>query len=293
MQILISKGWEDYQLIDSGNGFRLEKFGAYTIVRPDPQAIWKPTLSEKEWEKAAVSFKRTKADSGIWEYKKRLPEKWKMKYKDLSFWARLTSFKHTGVFPEQSLQWDFIQEKIQTRKDQPSILNLFGYTGIASLAAAAAGAKVTHVDASRPSVSWARDNQAVSNLNDKPIRWILDDAVKFVEKEIRRGNTYDGVIMDPPVYGHGPTGQIWKFNEDFPKLMETVSKVLSKNPLFVIVNAYAISSSSLMLENVFKDYLPKSLPAGRQGKIEVGELALEEKTSKRLLSTGIFGRWSK
>lgn len=311
MNILISKGWDDYQLLDSGNGFRLEKFGKYTIVRPDPQAIWKPILSEKDWEKAAVSFKRTKADSGIWEYKTRLPEKWKMTYKDLSFWARLTSFKHTGVFPEQSLQWDFIQEKIQERKtsyssseaeastesrsqfstssnnnSQPSILNLFGYTGIASLAAAAAGAKVTHVDASKPSITWARDNQKLSGLEEKPIRWILEDAVKFVEREHRRGNTYDGIIMDPPVYGHGPTGQIWKFNDNFPKLMEDVSKILSPKPLFVIVNAYAISSSALMLRNVLNDYLPN-------GTTEVGELCLEERAGKRLLSTGIYARWYK
>ncbi len=294
MQILISKGWNDYQLIDSGNGFRLEKFGTYTIVRPDPQAIWKPTLSSNEWEKAAVSFRRTNADSGIWEYRTRLPEKWKMSYKHLSFWARLTAFKHTGVFPEQSLQWDWIEEKVRNAEVQkstnpkiPNILNLFGYTGIASLAAAAAGAKVTHVDASRPSIAWARDNQKLSGLEDKPIRWILEDAVKFVEREIRRGNTYDGVIMDPPVYGHGPTGQIWKFNENFPLLMEQISKILSPKPLFVIVNAYAISSSAIMLENVMGDYLNKF-----SGIIEVGELCLEESAGKRLLSTGIFARWS-
>ncbi|HEX7042904.1 MAG TPA: class I SAM-dependent methyltransferase [Patescibacteria group bacterium] len=345
MQILISKGWQDYQLLDSGNGMRLEQFGPYLTARPDPQAIWKPSLSEKEWLDADVRYIRTQNDKGIWKFKRHIPEKWKMSYKNLSFWARLTSFKHTGVFPEQSLQWDFIDEQIkkniksyssnEMRSSQPSVsnnkeethtrggikfseralapansmgvknnfaqpseenfnsdlstpqvLNLFGYTGIASLAAAESGAKVTHVDASKPSITWARDNQDLSKLNDKPIRWILDDAVKFVEREIKRGNTYDGVIMDPPVYGHGPTGQIWKFNENFPRLMENVSKILSKNPLFVIVNAYAISSSALMLENVMEDFLPK-------GRIEVGELCLEEKTSKRLLSTGIFARWSK
>lgn len=314
MQILISKGWKDYELIDSGNGMRYERFGPYRTVRPDPQAIWQPTLPQKEWQSADVLFERTRDDKGIWKFKRHIPEKWKMTYKDLSFWARLTSFKHTGVFPEQSLQWDFIQNiiankmkesqnghpgvtmtTIGSRKTdsiaslqndkQPSILNLFGYTGIASLVAAAAGAKVTHVDASKPSITWARDNQSLSKLENKPIRWILEDAVKFVEREERRGNFYDGVIMDPPVYGHGPTGQIWKFNENFPKLMENVSKILSKNPLFVIVNAYAISSSAIMLENVIKDFLPK-------GTIDVGELCLEESASKRLLSTGIFARWS-
>jgi 23S rRNA (cytosine1962-C5)-methyltransferase len=166
-----------------------------------------------------------------------------------------------------------------------NVLNLFGYTGIASVVAASAGAKVTHVDASKPSITWARENQLASKLKDKPIRWILDDAGKFVEREIKRGNTYDAIIMDPPVYGHGPTGQVWKFSENFPRLMEDVSRLLSNKPLFVLVNAYAISNSALMLGNVMQDYLPK-------GSMEVGELALEEKTSHRLLSTGIFARWT-
>ncbi|HXS14937.1 MAG TPA: class I SAM-dependent methyltransferase [Candidatus Saccharimonadales bacterium] len=324
MNILTSTGWPDYELLDSGNGMRFERFGPYTTVRPDPQAIWKPFLPQSEWQKADVLFQRTRDDKGVWKFKRAIPEKWKMEYKNISFWTRLTSFKHTGVFPEQSLQWDFITEKISsrlrsnktigvTRDGEPqkvsavnkehdalfgaderqdsrsvSVLNLFGYTGIASIVAAAAGAKVTHVDASKPSITWARENQKLSRLEEKPIRWILDDAVKFVEREIRRGTTYDGVIMDPPVYGHGPTGQVWKFNENFPRLMESVSKLLSPNPLFVVVNAYAISASSLMLQNVMDDYL-KHL----KGTIEVGELILEEKFGKRPLSTGIFARWSK
>lgn len=298
MQILTCTGWKDYELLDSGNEMRLERFGPYTTVRPDPQAIWQPSLPEKDWTDADVRFKKTSADKGQWIFKRHLPEKWLMEWKDVSFWTRLTSFKHTGVFPEQSLQWEWIQDQIKLRLNSvnqmdsekseyhPSILNLFGYTGIASLVAAEAGAKVTHVDASKPSISWARENQIASGLSDKPIRWILDDAVKFVERELRRGNTYDGIIMDPPVYGHGPTGQIWKFNENFPKLLHECVQILSPNPLFVIVNAYAISSSALMLENVMQDFLPK-------GKIEIGELALQESKSKRLLSTGIFGRWSK
>lgn len=308
MTILKCNNWQDYTLLDSGRGMRLEKFGPYIIAKPDPQAIWQPSLSPSEWNKADVVFKRTFQDKGKWEFRKKLPEKWKMTYKNLSFWARLTPFKHTGIFPEQSLQWDFIGEKIKSRINLPAgkagnqgsiniegvarlgnpkvnILNLFGYTGIASLAAASAGAKVTHVDASKPSITWARENQALSQLENQPIRWILDDCVKFVEREIKRGNKYDGVIMDPPVYGHGPTGQIWKFSEDFPRLLENVAKILSPNSLFVIINAYAISASALMLENVMKDYLPK-------GNLEVGELALEE-DSKRLLSTGIFARWNK
>lgn len=320
MQILSTPGWKDYELLDSGHGMRYERFGPYTTVRPDPQAIWQPKALS-EWHKADVQFTRTSGDKGTWKFKRAIPEKWKMTWKDVSFWARLTSFKHTGVFPEQSLQWEWMSKKIEERlkkknegvtrdgeprnssavnkvneasfgagerqdPSRPSVLNLFAYTGIASLVCADAGATVTHVDASKPSITWARDNQIISGLEKKPIRWILDDCLKFVEREVKRGNTYDAIIMDPPVYGHGAEGQIWKFNENFPKLIEACSQVLSTTPLFVVVNAYAISSSSLMLGNVLQDFLPK-------GDIEVGELCLEETLGKRLLSTGIYARWSK
>lgn len=311
MQILSTRGWKDYELLDSGNGMRYERFGPYTTVRPDPQAIWKPSHFE-QWSKADVRYVRTVRDQGKWQFKRAIPEKWKMTWRDLSFWARLTSFKHTGVFPEQSLQWEWMSQKIQSFSkvsrsvndnyrstdttentdapihrptDSPSILNLFAYTGIATLACASAGAKVTHVDASKPSITWARENQIVSKLADKPIRWILDDCLKFVEREVKRGSKYDAIIMDPPVFGHGATGEVWKFNEHFPKLLELCSKILSEKPLFVVVNAYAISASSIMLENVMKDFLPK-------GNIEIGELCLEETLGKRLLSTGIYARWS-
>lgn len=285
MQILSTPGWKDYELLDSGHGMRFERFGPYKTVRPDPQAIWLPKKFE-DWHTADVEYLRTVKDQGQWKFKRRVPEKWKMSWKNLSFWARLTSFKHTGVFPEQSLQWEWMQEKIKHAARPIRVLNLFAYTGIASLALAEAGAAVTHVDASKPSISWARENQTISGLEDKPIRWILDDCLKFVERELRRGAEYDAIIMDPPVYGHGATGQIWKFSEHFPKLIEDASKLLSKNPLFIVVNAYAISSSSLMLENVLRDFLP-------QGTIDVGELCLQETLGKRLLSTGMYARWSK
>lgn len=288
MQLLTTLGWKDYELIDSGGALRFERFGPYKTVRPDPQAIWQPSLPQSAWEEADVKYIRTVRDQGQWKFKRHLPEKWLMQWKQISFWTRLTSFKHTGVFPEQSLQWDFIDEQIKHAKRPIHVLNLFGYTGIATLVAAASGAKVTHVDASKPSITWARENQLASKLQDKPIRWILDDAVKFVEREVRRGNTYDAIIMDPPVYGHGPTGQIWKFSENFPRLMQQVTKLLCPNPLFVVVNAYAISASAVMLENVLSDNL-KHL----KGTIVSGELCLEESSSKRLLSTGIFARWSK
>lgn len=283
MQLLSTKGWQDYQLLDTGNGKRLEKFGEYIISKPDPQAIWKPHLSDIDWQKADATYLETEKN---WS-NNNLLDKWQMTYKNIKFYAKLTNFKHTGIFPEQILNWEFIENSIKKTNKQINVLNLFGYTGIASLVCAANGAKVTHVDGSKPSITWARENQALSNLSDKPIRWILDDAVEFTKREARRENLYDAIIMDPPVYGHGPNGEIWDFNKSFPALLENCKKILSPNPLFIIINAYAISSSSLMLANMLEDYL--NLP---KEQIEYGELALEEKSRNRLLSTGIFARWS-
>lgn len=283
--LLTTQGWEEYALLDSGDGLRLEQFGDYRIVRPDPQAIWQKS-NESLWTNISAEFKKKDGNEG-WEQRIPLPEKWKMQYKNLSFYAKLTPFKHTGIFPEQSLHWDFINKTIRQSQKERHVLNLFAYTGIASLVAAEVGAKVTHVDASKPSITWARENQELSGLSDKPIRWILDDAVKFLEREIKRGVRYDGIIMDPPVYGHGPDGQRWDFTKDFPHLVKLCRQVLTEQPLFVIVNAYAISSSSLMLKNVMADYF-----AGLSGELTVGELALQEKNEGRLLSTGIFARWS-
>ncbi len=303
MVILTPSDWKDYELIDSGDGQRLERFGLYTLVRPDPQCIWQPTLSKVKWDKADAIFQRTSSDEqsssaneqsfpstnverkGIWKKQSKIPEKWLCKWNNLSFWVKLSPFKHTGVFPEQSIHWGFISRAI-ANESQANILNLFGYTGIASLAAASAGAKVTHIDASYPTIGWARENQLASGLPDKPIRWILDDAMKFCQREVKRGVKYDGIIMDPPVYGHGPKGETWDFDKSFPQLMELCKNILSDKPLFLIVNAYAISASSIMLENVLNDYLK---PLG--GQISAGELALKE-NSGRLLSTGIFARWS-
>lgn len=283
VKILSTPGWDEYELLDCGNGFRLERFGQYRLMRPDPQIIWRPRLDRTKWENIDASFD---AEKKKWIIKKKMPSTWLMHYGNLSFYAKLSPFKHTGLFPEQTLQWDWIKETLKA-SGEFKVLNLFGYTGIASLVCAAAGAMVTHVDASRPTIGWARENQAASKLENKPIRWILDDATKFVQREVKRGIRYDGIIMDPPVYGHGPNGETWDFNESFPKLMEQCRLVLSNKPLFFLVNAYAISSSSLMLENVFSDYL-----SDLKGRIEFGELALEEKSAKRLLSTGIFARWS-
>ena len=276
---------KDYELLDSGNQQRLERFGSYRISRPDPQLIWKPGLKERDWNNVDAVYERSNEDRGRWVMKSSMPEKWLVHYKNLSFYAKLTPFKHTGIFPEQAIHWDWMSEKIEKAKRPINVLNLFSYTGISSLVCAAAAASVTHVDASHPTIGWAKQNQIASKLQDKPIRWILDDVMKFVQREIRRGNQYDAIIMDPPVYGRGPQGETWSFNTSFPMLMEDCQKLLSKNPLFVLANAYAISSSAITLENVLMDYLPK-------GKMECGELCIKEKSLGRLLSTGIFARWS-
>lgn len=288
MSILQTLGWDDYALLDTGNGKRLEQFGPYRLVRPDPQIIWKPKLSHAEWEKADAVFENgEKGKRGQWIKKKQMPDEWHVHYDGLTFSAKLSPFKHTGIFPEQSLQWEWMAKKITSQQRPVSVLNLFAYTGGASLVAAKAGAKVTHVDASKPSITWAHENQKLSHLSDKPVRWILEDVISFVKREVKRGVTYDGIIMDPPVFGHGPEGERWEFTESFPELLQLCKLLLSNNALFIIINAYAISASSLMLENSLADIVE-----GFPGEIEVGELALEEKTHHRLLSTGIFARWS-
>jgi 23S rRNA (cytosine1962-C5)-methyltransferase len=281
MQLLKTSGWADYELLDSGNNQRLERFGKYVISKPDPQAIWETSLSQTEWDKADAKFLEKDWSPN------NLPQKWPLEYINIKFYAKLTPFKHTGVFPEQVLNWEYMENKIQNAKKQISVLNLFGYTGIASLVCAANGAKVTHLDGSKPAITWARENQTLSGLLDKPIRWILDDAVEFTAREARRGNIYDAIVMDPPVYGHGPSGEIWDFNKSFPQLLANCKKILNPSPVFVIINAYAISSSSLMLANTMEDYLGLV-----KEKIEYGELVLKEKNRDRLLSTGIFARYS-
>ncbi|HUD44062.1 MAG TPA: class I SAM-dependent methyltransferase [Patescibacteria group bacterium] len=286
MTILSTSGWEDYELFDSGNGKRLERFGKYVLSRPDPQCLWQPQLAENVWENAGAVFAEG-GKNGQWLNKKSMPESWDMKYKNLIFQARLSPFKHTGVFPEQQVMWEWLQGRIK-KEEKPKVLNLFGYTGIASLICAEAGAEVTHIDASYPTIGWARKNQELSNLQSAKIRWILDDCLEFVKREVRRGNKYNGIIMDPPVFGHGPNGERWEFNDNFPELLSECKKILSEKPLFVLINAYAVSASGIMLGNMLEDTMK-----GFGGTIESGELALEQKDSKRLLSTGIFGRWCK
>lgn len=289
MKILSPQGWTDYQLLDSGDGQRLEQFGQYILVRPDPQVIWQKKLPQAQWNKADAIFEKTSGDKGRWILKTKLPDRWLISFGDLKFYIKLSPFKHTGVFPEQAVHWEFIDQLMRGvtgPRTNYNILNLFGYTGVASMIALKAGARVTHVDASYPAIGWFQDNLKASGLENSPIRWIEDDVIKFCQRELKRGNKYDGIIMDPPIYGHGPRGEIWDFNKSFPQLLELCSQLLSDQPIFMIANAYAISTSAITLENVFKDYL-----AQLGGSIESGELALKAASGDRLLSTGIFARW--
>jgi len=276
---------QDYELLDSGDQLKLERFGSYVLGRPETQAIWKPGLEEKHWDKVNAYFKASGDKFGKWVTHGAMPEKWLMHHKKLAFYAKLAPFKHTGVFPEQAVQWDWMIELIKKAKRQINVLNLFAYTGIATLACAESGAKVTHVDSSYPAIGWAKLNQTASKLTDKPIRWIEDDVVRFVQREINRGVKYDAIIMDPPVRGHGANGEVWSFNDSFPQLVADCAKLLSDNPLFFLVNAYAVSFYPSTLENILMDHLP-------DGNFECGELCIKEKSEGRLLSTGIYARWT-
>jgi 23S rRNA (cytosine1962-C5)-methyltransferase len=281
---LTPTNWRDYSLLDSGDGLRLERFGAYTLVRPDPEVLWRKRLPATEWDKADATFQHGEGKDR-WSKRKPIPEKWPMRYDDLAFFAQLTPFKHTGIFPEQAALWNWMRDKIRVAHRPISVLNLFGYTGLAALSCASAGAKVTYVDASRGVMEWARENQKASQLEDKPIRWIVDDALKFVKREIRRKAQYDAIVLDPPSFGRGPQGEVWKLTESLPSLLNECAALLSDEPLFITLTAYAIEASALALGNVLADALESS-----QG-ISVGELVLQERDNGRYLSTAIFTRW--
>jgi 23S rRNA (cytosine1962-C5)-methyltransferase len=228
ISLLASSRWRDYELLDSGNGLKLERFGPYLFVRPEPQAMWKPALSDQRWRSAHAAFQPDREESGgRWVFNRPVEDSWKMSYRNLTFQAQTTSGRHLGVFPEQAPHWDWIEEMIQASHRSVNVLNLFGYTWIASLSAARAGARVTHVDASKKALRWAKHNQALSGLNDLPIRWLVDDAPKFVQREARRGVKYEGIIMDPPKFGRGPKGEVWEFFDLFPKLLEARQAILS------------------------------------------------------------------
>ena len=279
---LITKPSAGYELIDSGEEEKLERFGEVILERPDPQALWEKKLATSQWGLANGKYEREGKD-GKWTGK--LPKEWPVEFGGLKFLIKPTSFKHTGLFPEQLSNWRWGSEILQ-KAATPNVLNIFGYTGGATLASAQAGAKVTHVDASKTAVAWARENAKLSGLEDKPIRWITDDAITFLKREIKRGVKYDAVVMDPPAFGHGPDGEVWKFEENFLELLKLVQEVLSDKPLFVLVNGYAAGYSPLAFAYNLEQLIKKL-----GGSIEYGDLAIAESNSDRVLPCGIFARW--
>ncbi len=285
--------WQDYELLDSGDGLKLERFGKYTFARPESQAMWSRALPQSEWNNAHGVFVPSGEESGgHWDLKKRVDEQWEMTYplpaqSNLRFNVMTTPGRHLGVFPEVASHWDFMADSIQKAGTKPNVLNLFGYTGLASLAAAAAGASVTHVDASKKSVSWARENQELSGLGDKPIRWIVEDALKYVQREAKRGVKYDGVILDPPKFGRGPKGEIWEVYKSLPSLLDDIRQCLSEHPLFVIVTVYAVRASAIHVAQAVDEMMKKY-----KGTLDSGELVTREKSANRLLSQAVYARWS-
>ncbi|MEK7103217.1 MAG: class I SAM-dependent methyltransferase [Patescibacteria group bacterium] len=283
----ITSTFGDYELLDCGEEAKLERFGDVVVSRPDPQALWHKNLDEKAWRDVHASFSNS-AQNPAWKSFKAMPDKWNLDLGDgLMVAARLSAFKHVGLFPEHRANWQWMSDVISAANRPLKVLNLFGYTGIASLAAAKAGAEVCHVDGSKVAVNWARDNAKLSGLEDKPIRWIVDDVLSFVKREIKRGNRYDGIIMDPPAFGHGPDREVWKIEKDFLILTDLCSQILSDNPAFVIINGYAAGYSSLVYL-----YNLKRMMGDREGIFEHGELTIQESSDRGfLLPCGIVARW--
>jgi 23S rRNA (cytosine1962-C5)-methyltransferase len=284
---LRAEAWGDYALMDSGHGRKLERAGPYRLVRPEPQCLWAPGLSDAEWAEADASFEASDEDeAGRWRTARPVAETWPMAWRGVRFLGRLTAFRHLGFFPEQAANWDWLDQSL--RNQGPAhVLNLFGYTGISSLVCAAAGASVTHVDASKKAIGWARENAALSKLDDRPVRWICEDARRYVQREARRGSQYEGIILDPPKYGRGPAGEVWRLFEDLPELLKTAVGLLSPDASFVILNAYAERVSAFSLATLLAEAM-----AGRGGRIDFGELALMEAAGTRGVGLSFFARWS-
>lgn len=284
----IADTWKEYEVIDTSAGEKLERWGDYVLVRPDPQVIWDTPKRNKGWKQPHGHYHRSSRGGGQWE-NLGLPERWQIHYRDLTFHLQPFQFKHTGLFPEQAVNWDWFGDKIR-KADRPiRVLNLFAYTGGATLAAAAAGASVTHVDASKGMVGWAKENATASGLSDRPIRWLVDDCVKFVEREIRRGNHYDGIIMDPPSYGRGPKGEIWKIEEKIHPLIQLCTEILSEEPLFFLVNSYTTGLQPAVLSYLINT----EVTAKFGGRVEAEEIGLPVTSNGLVLPCGASGRWSK
>jgi 23S rRNA (cytosine1962-C5)-methyltransferase len=282
----IADHWKDYEVIDTSCGEKLERWGRYILLRPDPQVIWKTEKTVPEWNHLNGHYHRSSKGGGEWEFFK-LPEEWTISYRELNFRLKPFSFKHTGLFPEQAVNWDWCSERIREAGRPVKVLNLFAYTGGATLAAASAGASVTHVDASKGMVTWAKENAAASHLEDAPVRWLVDDCVKFVEREIRRGNKYDGIIMDPPSYGRGPKGEIWKIEESIYPFVELASQLLSDDALFFLINSYTTGLQPAVLSYMLSAVIRKK----RGGEVQSSEIGLPVSSNGLVLPCGATGRW--
>lgn len=286
----IASNWKDYEILDMANGEKLERWGNVTLVRPDPQIIWKQKSFPNKWKEVNAVYNRSKTGGGSWNYKKQMPKAWQIKYKNLTFNIKPMGFKHTGLFPEQAVNWDWMINKIENEKKHKKeikVLNLFAYTGGATVACLSAGASVCHVDSSKGMVSWAKENVISSKLADRKVRYIIDDVVKFVQREIRRGNKYDAIIMDPPSYGRGAKGEVWQFENNIYDLVELCTQVLSDDPLFFLINSYTTGISAKVLENMLR------LEIKKKGTLSSGEIGLPMKNSKIVLPCGIYARWEK
>ena len=288
----LANEWKDYKILDMADGQKLERWGDVILSRPDPQIIWKSKSFPNKWKEINAEYHRSKTGGGTWEFKKKMPKQWQVKYKNLIFNIKPMGFKHTGLFPEQAVNWDWMIEKIQKEKKnkkEVKVLNLFAYTGGATVACLSAGASVCHVDSSKGMTTWAKENVISSGLQDRSVRFIIDDVVKFVNREIRRGNKYDAIIMDPPSYGRGAKGEVWQFENNIYDLVELCSKVLSDDPLFFLINSYTTGISSQVLRNILNMVITKKY----KGEIDAGEIGLPMENSKLILPCGIYGRWEK
>lgn len=290
--IITENGWDGYRLLDSGDGRKLEQFGRVRVSRPEPQALWQKSLPDSEWKKADATFTNATEsgdddDKGRWEiHNRNLPETWPVEVEGVKMLCRLMTYRHMGLFPEQRPHWQWISSLSKTSTKPLKILNLFAYTGAASLIVSKYGTEVTHVDASKKAIQWAKENQTESNLTESKVRWICDDATKFVAREIRRGNKYDGILLDPPRYGRGPEGEVWKFESDVAPLLANCAALLADDAKFMILTAYAMRLSSLTLHHMMADALK-----GRKGALDHGELLLADSSGNRPLPTSMFARW--
>ena len=283
----VADKWKDYELLDCSSGQRLERWGDVILIRPDPQVIWKTEKTHPLWYKAHAVYNRSSSGGGKWDIRRKIPDAWKIKYGELAFMVKPMGFKHTGVFPEQAVNWDMTAQIIRDERRPLRVLNLFAYTGAATVSALNAGAHVTHVDASKGMVAWAKENAAVSGLSEQPVRWLVDDCMKFVEREIRRGNKYDGIIMDPPSYGRGPKGEIWKIEESIYPFVELAAQLLSDDALFFLINSYTTGLQPAVLSYMLSAVIQKK----RGGEVQSSEIGLPVSSNGLVLPCGATGRW--